>query len=66
MELSGKGQLLSRHTKVVHHSHGCLKAGLMDEEVLDCCYDKMYPNILSGRNISDAPQSKVVLCYNKQ
>ena len=66
MESSCRGQPLAWHTKVAHHGPGCIKAGLSDEEVLGCCYDDMSPNPLSGRDMSDAPQCRVVTCDSKQ
>ena len=51
--------------KVVHHGPRYIKTGLLDGEVLDCCYDDMSPNPLSGRDMSDALRSKVVTCDNK-
>ena len=39
MESSGRGQPLAWHTKVVHHDHGCLKAGSVDDEDCDYSHD---------------------------
>ena len=62
MKSSCRGQPLARHTKVVDHSAGCVKAGVLDEEVIDSCYDDMSPNPLSRSDMSNAPQSKVLTC----
>ena len=66
MESFCRGQPLAWHSKVVHHGPGCVKASLLDEDVLDCSYDNMSPDPSSGRDMSDAPQSKMLMCDKKR
>ena len=65
MESSGRGQPLAWHTKVVHHDHGCLKAGSVDDEDCDYSHDGVSSKPGSGRGTPEDLQSRVTTCESR-